>query len=34
MRGGVGDLGAAVHRDLGRVGELALEGADDQQSHG
>ena len=31
---GVGDLGAAVHRDLGRGGELALERADDQKSHG
>ena len=34
MRFGVGDGGAAVHRDLGRGGELALERADDQKSHG
>ena len=31
---GVGDGGAAVHRDLGRGGELALERADDEKSHG
>ena len=31
---GVGDGGAAVHRDLGRGGELALERADDQEAHG
>ena len=31
---GVGDGGAVVHRDLGRGGELALERADDQKSHG
>jgi hypothetical protein len=30
---GVGDAGAAVHRDLGRGGELALEGANDQKAH-
>ena len=34
MRLGVGDVGALVHRDLGRGGELALERADDQKSHG
>ena len=33
-RFGVGDAGALVHRDLGRGGELALEGADDQEAHG
>ena len=33
-RFGVGDGGAAVHRDLGRGGELALERADDEKSHG
>ena len=31
---GVGDGCAAVHRDLGRGGELALERADDEKSHG
>ena len=31
---GVGDLGAALHGELGGFGELALEGSDDEQSHG
>ena len=30
----VGDAGAAIHRDLGRGGELALQGPDDQETHG
>ena len=33
-RFGVGDGGAAIHRDLGRGGKLALERANDQKSHG
>ena len=31
---GVGNVGALVHRELGRDGELAAERADDQESHG
>jgi hypothetical protein len=31
--GGVGDLGAALHGELGGFGELALEGADDEEPH-
>ena len=31
---GVGDRRALVHRDLGRGGELAVERADDQETHG
>ena len=31
---GVGDLGAALHGELGGFGELAVEGADDQETHG
>lgn len=31
---GVGDGGAAVHRDAGRDGELALQMADDGEAHG
>ena len=30
---GVGDVGALVHRDLGRDGELALQRSDDQEAH-
>ena len=31
--GGVGDLGAALHGELGGFAQLPFEGSDDQQSH-